>query len=703
MPESVKDKARIPAAVEGFFRQLLLTYKGVTFYPSSSTFPREAGDVAAEQLRAIVSERPIVAMVVAKDRLLFDDIEILPGQAAFSALAIEFYNRGVAEVRFRAGTTGLEIAAFLSLLGESPSDIASAGGFEARLWEKDVTSISVTEASIQVVDEIALEGPESSMSVDDVSRVVEDHLAGKPVERQILVRTVSDPAAICSYLTEGVAPDKAAEVVRGIAHIAADQPVAERPAMFRSIADAMNGLDPATLRTLLIEVVLPDSRADDAMASIVRQFDVDAMCRMLVDELNEDHITREGIARALRNLALVSFSERREVMDAAGAALRGAGFEEGDVEAIIERAAPTRISVEPSAPAAGANRPADAIFQLMDCASLATWSVEDDPALAALEVEARCGVGDGDILGALVALVSVQPDTERWTAVMAMVEGSLQLLVARGEFEIACDAAEALKTAAASPEFSVMQRSRLSAAIALLARPEDVRALTRALQLFEEGTKTHQAALRLLALLSTNAIGPLLDQLGDEVDMATRKVLVRLISDLATDNIAEIAKRVTDPRWYFVRNVVSILGSTRNPAVVQHLMHTARHSDARVRRETIRALSGFNDRAALTLLVAALSDEDPQNVQLAARYLGNLRVAGATRVLVQVARGEGRGSRDIGPRVEAIEALSRIGSQEVLSALGELAGKRGMVMSKSAREVQVAAQAALAGMMARVS
>jgi HEAT repeat protein len=702
LPETMQEQTRVPDAVESFFRQLLLTYKGVTFYPASSTFPRESGDVAAELLRKVLAERPIVAMTVAKDRLLFEGAEILPGQAALSAMAVEFYNRGVAEARFRAGTTGLEIAAFLSVLLESPSAIIEAGGFESRLWEKDVTSIDVVEVSVQVLDEIACDDG-MSMTADDVSRVMEDHLAGRPVERQVLVRTVSQADAMASYFTERMNPADSAEELRAFAHIAADQSANERQHALRAIADAMEQLDPAALRALVIEVVLPDAKTDDAMASLIRQFDVDDMCRMLVDELKEDRITRDGIARALRNLALVSFSERREVIDAAGAAMRAAGFEEPEVEALIEQAAPTRLTIEPSAAPVQESRPAEAIFQLMDYAPLATWSAEEDPALSALEQEARRGVGDGEVVAALVALVASQPDTERWAAVMAMVENSLSLLVTRGEFEIACDAVEVLKASAAAPGFSLMQRSRLSAALRLLAKPEDVGALTRALQLFEPESDTHRAAVRLLGLLSASAPGPLLDQLGVEPDMATRKVLVGVISEFAADNIVEIAKRVTDARWYLVRNVVGILGSTKNPAVLQYLTQTARHPDARVRRETIRAVAGIPDRVAVNLLVAALGDDNAQNVQLAARYLGTLKVSGATAALVQVAKGEGRGCRDAGSRIEAIEALSRIGSREALAVVSDLAGKRGVMKSRGAREVQVAAEAALADLTMQVA
>ena len=96
------------------------------------------------------------------------------------------------------------------------------------------------------------------------------------------------------------------------------------------------------------------------------------------------------------------------------------------------------------------------------------------------------------------------------------------------------------------------------------------------------------------------------------------------------------------------------------------------------------------------MLVAALGDDDEQNVRLAARYLGTSGVRGAVRALSEVARGDGRGNRDIGPRVEAIEALGRIGDPAAKPVLEDLARQRALMRSGRLREVRTAATSALA-------
>jgi HEAT repeat protein len=183
--------------------------------------------------------------------------------------------------------------------------------------------------------------------------------------------------------------------------------------------------------------------------------------------------------------------------------------------------------------------------------------------------------------------------------------------------------------------------------------------------------------------------------------MAVRKALVDLLSSMARDHVPQFGACVSDSRWYFVRNVVAILASTKSSAVLMYLERTLRHPDARVRRETIRGLSGINDRLAVEMLSASLNDEDVQNVQLAARYLGDAGALGAVPALEAVARGEGRGSRDTGPRVEAIEALGRIGAPAAMPTLEALAGKRSLLGGGRGKELRASATAAIAAIKAK--
>ncbi len=701
---------RAPAAIESLVKQLVVTYKAVKLYPPTSTIPRENAREVVSALRAQLRERSGVRIVVVKEGLFFESLPILPDQPAFAAFAHELYARKLSDVRFHSGVSETEVTAFLSVLLETPEEIEAAGGFEARLWERQVDGITIVSAATKIVDtsipDVVNEGVVEDEAWPPDNDRIETLLGGaygiKPREQRLLMRFVASPKLVNRYLQD-VALARAAsgpaaalaERVSMLARIANGELAEERHSLFRSIAEAVMGLDPETRHQLLVDRLLADARIDDAIAEVIRQLDLDEVCRALAEGLDPDPVSREGISRALRNLALISIAAKDDVSEAARSALAEAGASEGDITEIMDQALPTHLQVIRKTEEKE-KEPIDGVLKLIDLApSRDLMTDEDDPELKALREEALANVSDGEVIAALVTIATLERRPDVFSSILAIVEGNLAMLVEWGEYEIAADAALALSTLSRDETLSEPLRARVSEVLKSLAEPDQIRIIARAMRVFAADSPEHATCRRLLSLLGGHTIDSLLEVLADEPDMAARKALVDLVTDLAPGHVQRLGEQVSDPRWYFVRNVISILGSTRGSDTLPYLGRTLRHPDARVRRETIRALSNIRDRLADEMLTAALADEDPQNVQLAARYLGGVGARGAVKALLAVAQGEGRGNRDVGPRVEAIEALGRIGDTGVIPALRSLTGRRSILRSGRLREVRAAAESAL--------
>lgn len=705
-----------PAAIEGLVKQLLVTFKAVNLYPPSSTIPRENAREVVGTLRALLRERSAVRLVVTKEGLLFEGLPILPKQAAFITFAREFYSRKVCDVRFHSGVSEQDVVAFLGIILEDPAEIDGAGGFESRLWDRQIDSITVGEVATKIIDAPVSDALEQTpveseqWPPDDVR--IEELLAMahalRPRDQRLLVRFMASPKLVSRYLHDAVlsrgpasAVSMLAERVTTMARVAHGELAEDRSALFRSVAEAIMALDSGTRHRLLVDRLLADARIDDAVAEVIRQLDLEEICRALAEGLSPDPVSRDGISRALRNLALISMASKDEVADVARAAFHGVGESAEAVDELLEQALPTRLHIARKVEEHETTT-LDGILKLIDLApSRDLVSDEDDEELQLLREEAHAGVSDGDVLMTLVTLTTLERRPELFGSLIALVEDNLVMLLEWGEFEIAADAASALSALASDTSLDDAQHARVDETIDTLAQPDQIRIIAKAMRVFRPDSPEHATCRRLLSILGGHAIGPLLEVLAEEQDMGARKALVDLVSDIAPGYVQRLGEKVTDPRWYFVRNVVSILGGTRGSDVLPYLSRTLRHPDARVRRETIRALSNVQDRLSEEMLVAALSDEDPQNVRLSARYLGTTNARGATTALIAVARGDGRGNRDVGPRVEAIEALGRIGAPEARAALTELAGRRAILRPGRVREIRAAAESALAALEAR--
>jgi HEAT repeat protein len=706
MRNAQREPAHAPEAVERFVKQLLVAQRAVRLYPASSEIPQASANDLLGMLRGLLREQPELRFQVTKDALLYNALPVLPGMKPFEAFARDFYHRNLAEVRFHSGVTPREVVDFLRVLQDPPEAISAAGGFEQRLWGLQVDGVTVRVVSTKIVDAdltdesaAPIPGQDWPPSRERIDELIDAAYGARPRDQRVLVRFTQNPRLVSRYLAELASEGRGgrpltnliAGRVVSLTHAAMAELTEDQPALFRSIAEALLSLDPDVCRDVLVERLLPESRLDAGVASMMRQFELGELCKALVEGLGPDAVSRDGLSRALRNLAVISLHPREAVFDAAGAALRESGVAEETVSSVLQGAAPAQLKVRQHE---GQGDSVESILRLVDLAPVAPEAL--DAEVSGLRDEVADGISDGDILVSVVTLITIERRSEMFASLMSIAEDGLSLLLEFGEYADAVTVASALVSLRDDESLDPAQRDRVRRALVDMASPRDMRDVATAIRVHAAGTPVHDQCKQLIATLGGLTIAPLLEVLADEPDMAARKALIDMIGQMAPRHIAELADRTTDSRWYFVRNVVGLLGSTRDPAALQSLNRTLRHTDARVRRETIRAVASIRDMLAEQMLAAALTDEDSQNVGLAARYLGNLGSRSAVSALAAVARGDGRGNRELAPRIEAIEALGRLATPEAEAAILDVAHSRSILRSGRTREIQAAAEAALA-------
>jgi len=374
--------------------------------------------------------------------------------------------------------------------------------------------------------------------------------------------------------------------------------------------------------------------------------------------------------------------------------MREEGVREGFISGVLQDTAPVRVVMR--GPQRTESAPVAAAVKLVNLVPAADRGEGlHSEGISALLEEVRIGISDGDVVMALMALCRYDVREGPFSSTMSVLEDSLDVLLSRGDLEKAAEAVEALRSLSEDPNLSPAQRRRVAGAVGKLTKPSDVQTIIFALRHQPVGSLEHDAARRLLLGLGPYAIDSLVTRLCDEPDMAMRKTIVEILSELAPGHIEDLGAYVNNPRWYVVRNVVSVLGSVKDPAAIRFLRKAMRHIEARVRREVVRALGAMPFAEAHELLPLALNDQDAQVVQLAAKFLGAAHHASAIAPLGEVARGQGAGNRELGPRIEAIDALARIGGAEAASILQPLAKKRAFGGGGVHKDVRAAAETAL--------
>ena len=129
-----------------------------------------------------------------------------------------------------------------------------------------------------------------------------------------------------------------------------------------------------------------------------------------------------------------------------------------------------------------------------------------------------------------------------------------------------------------------------------------------------------------LKMLPSQAVDSLVWALGELQHYPARRAVCQALEVLAVDHIDILGRGTENPRWYVVRNIVSILGKIRNPQALNYFRRTIGHSDLRVRRETINSAARIDTPEAADFLITALNDDDEKLQTLALRELVSKRV-----------------------------------------------------------------------------
>jgi HEAT repeat protein len=202
-------------------------------------------------------------------------------------------------------------------------------------------------------------------------------------------------------------------------------------------------------------------------------------------------------------------------------------------------------------------------------------------------------------------------------------------------------------------------------------------------------------ALDLLRTAPDESVRLLLELVADEDSRQVRLEIVDLLPTLAAGRLDLLADHLVDPRWYIVRNVITVLARIGTPEVVPYFRTGIDHPDARVRREAVQALGQMSAESAEALLLEALAHSDPDTRALAARWLGLRRVTDAVAPMAAILEREPLGE-SVRLKHEVIRALGRIGTLPAQSALQRVALTGGLLRGDEVEGLRQAAAAILA-------
>jgi HEAT repeat protein len=594
-------------AVVPLLRQLSVGLGAYRLYPDE---PERPAFVAAAERIAEAARRALTGGPV--------DVEIqghrfrtvsgpLPDSELLRRLALCCYERGVERMQIRRPPDPDELTHLYRTLGMAVHAVREAGGVPALLPPADGAAIAIGEL-----------GP---LATADPDRRPEE----LPPDQLELWSQLRDPVALAASLLTGIGGDledsDPAPVLERLEAMVSTFPegLPEHVDVYYRLQEVILQL-PTTLRRRVMASLLERHRYDPVAQRVIGTMSNAELARTLVD-LREDG---EDPIKLAERLAAAPGS-RAHLVELTTALARG-----------HEDAGTIMVGLE--------NVGTEIDDRVWERSASVLETVSD---LLARDLRASETEDIGSIRGAFPELAPVDP-----RAALAVLDDYLKLEADEDLLDQIVDlwaheVGEAIRrrdepllvalTTSLRPDGAARADPRratyFDAALLRLLSPSFLASIGRPDE--EPG-----ASAALLAHLGPMAVDALFDVLAEEPDRAARARLLGMLRTLAPASLDRIVRRLSDPRWWVVRNAVHILARVGGPDVPRLMAEAAKHPMPTVRREAVRGLAASGADPMVTSLLRQIAEAelDDEVRTSAMNALGGLAAPSALEELVGIAR-----------------------------------------------------------------
>ncbi|HIJ86724.1 MAG TPA: HEAT repeat domain-containing protein [Desulfuromonadales bacterium] len=174
-----------------------------------------------------------------------------------------------------------------------------------------------------------------------------------------------------------------------------------------------------------------------------------------------------------------------------------------------------------------------------------------------------------------------------------------------------------------------------------------------------------------------------LDRLSEEKKMSIRRLYIDCLIALGPVSRVPILNRLkSETHWYFLRNMLIILSSQKDPSIVGRIRPLLKSEDPRLRHEVLKTLVHFHDPHAEQLLLDNLNSQNQElqvtAIQLAERCDSPIIVAKLTAMLVQ----GGYSQSECTIKSTIVHTLGESRRVEVLPELARILRSRSLLHSR---------------------
>jgi hypothetical protein len=647
MPEDIRQADVLSPEVQEVMRSLITAIRAVKLYPPNNPIYSQTVKKAHEVLARFLEITPEYDVGILKTFFTYMQTPIGKDTQLNKAIAQDLFAKGIRRITFRSGVTEKELLALFQALALSMEEMAMKSGISSILWEKDVTNIKITEAGLDEVittgTGVGIEREPKTTAADATNPDSATKTAAPPGRTLVLGDLIKDPASF------GAAMVALAEKTRGKNETVEDRLLTlyqeagrkiqqgspeQQEVLFTGLAKSALSLESPYREKLIAGKLYANLDAEN----------VEERKTELAEELpNEYHEILTG-----------RFSNAWTVQQVAVLLRKSATKKISPPEPAVS---PSALSVVPFPP--------DILEIVKEMAEYTAEEMETLKAMSGVGMESDIIEASVNTLISLIPLVKdphhIAPDDEEiafFSDVIKQLEEMLSYLLDKKNYSAALLINNVFH-ASVDPAFM----PRMTEALRKSSSKKIITTAINDLRSYAKDSPEYASAHAYLSAMERETTEVLLELLANDDDKVSRIALLDLLKDIGKNQIDTLGEYLSDDRWYFVRNVVNVLGETKGEQALVFLEKAADHKNVKIRQEVAKGLISIGGRKAASIMAKFLNDRDGDLRMMAIHGFVQMQgiTAEDTSPLIAYLQERTINKKDHEFTLEAIRALGKVG------------------------------------------
>ncbi len=659
-------------------KEILIALRLYNLYPANHPISQQGLEKCYQKLKAYLHSHKEFEIEIGKEHFLFERKPIADKNVQLKNLAFHFFSRHISGIQIKQEVSKEEFEEFISTLSFHNEQIPQFINVKETLKNNGVKNIQIKEFELKTFksdhefNEPLTSYGEKDLSAEELYNLLKTDITEPSVQRKILLLLKGSSNKLSQLLSQiSIKASLEAkectveyqafylyQVLNKLHNVVKQEPLDSHDRYYQNLAASQLQLESHLQRELFGKWVLPDVKNRKTFSYRLVKHLTDSQ---LTDIVLSQIAKGKDAKKILEHIQVILLSKQRTGFSALlREKLSQTKFIDQELLSMLGKKSHTRISASLN------DEPMDEeLLEIpLHMQSPELEECEHQEILKEIALHSRESLLESHLNSILIKILTDEDNKQHQKEIADTIKNSISNALAVRRYKNASNLLSSLTSLKSKLHVTPYLKGLIDLIIEELSiqyTPQLISALSQ-----ENKADTNTYIIGCLRSMGTHTTKSLVDALSAEEDMSRRRIICDALVNLADEFLDAIGAHINTQEWYVIRNIVSIMGRTKNRKALEYLKRTVSHPDSRVRAETVTALSGFKGQEVIEVLKQLLKDSDVKVASKAAKQLGIRKASEAATELIRITKKFDPFFNLLDLKVKAIEALANMGVPDAL-------------------------------------